>query len=400
MGSLTQYRGLPRQVYILSLSRVAISMGIMFVFPFLSLFLTSTLGYSEQTAGMIMVISSGGSIAGNLLGGKLADEISRKKVYMFSVTVVILSMSAAGFISNSSLVVPLIMVTYFSVNMILPTISAMILDWSDESNKTECYSLLYLASNVGCAIGPIVAGLLFYSHVEWIFFSMSIVFFITALLVYFGVREIYIPQKRVKKAAVTQHPQDSLIRIVFHKPVLLCFLGCLTILTLCYINLDFILPLQLSDLFGLNAGSKYSSLVWTINGIAVVICTPFIVSVSKKRHPLLNVCICGFLYALGFSFYALFENILLLQFAVIIWTSGEILLSTCSSIYIAEQCPQTHKGRSMALYESARSLGKLAGPLVAGFLLTANSYSQTWLIITMFCVITADVLFLLYIKFK
>lgn len=81
MNFLTQYQGLPRQVYLLSASRALISMGMMFVYPFLSLLLTSRLGYTEINASYIIVTASVASILGTLTGGKLSDEIGRKKVF-------------------------------------------------------------------------------------------------------------------------------------------------------------------------------------------------------------------------------------------------------------------------------------------------------------------------------
>ena len=54
-------------------------MGMMFVYPFLSLLLTSRLGYSEMEASYIVVIASIASTLGTLVGGKLSDEIGRKK---------------------------------------------------------------------------------------------------------------------------------------------------------------------------------------------------------------------------------------------------------------------------------------------------------------------------------
>lgn len=407
MNSFKQYRGLPKQVYLLAVSRGAVNMGIMFMFPFLSLLLTSRLGYSEQQAGYIIVAASACGIIGNILGGKLADEIGRKKVYAAAVILSIAATAAAGFLCSSRAVVFPIIIMYFTFNIILPCVSAMILDRSSDSNKTECYSLLYLATNVGGAIGPVIAGLLFYEHMPWIFFSMTIIFVPVALLLFFGVDDIYMPCRRMTRCN-EQHETiynksskgSSFLHIILKKPMLLLFLGCLSVLTLCYINLDFTLPLHLKMLFGLNAGSKYSSMVWTVNGITVVLLTPFLVLSSKTRNPLANISAASFLYAAGFSVYIFSENAFLLQCTTIIWTAGEILISTCAGIYIADQCPETHKGRSMALYEFSRSAGKLLGPVFAGFLLSRYSYSSTWFLIVCLCILSGIVLLLLYLRDK
>lgn len=387
MQFITQYKGLPKQVYILSISRAVISMGMMFVYPFLSLLLTNKLGYNELQASCIVVFCSLAAIAGTLTGGRLADTAGRKVVFVTAALIIICSMTLAGFLTETQLIIPLIITTYFAVNAILPAVSAMLLDWSDSENKTECFSMMYLASNIGGSLGPILAGLLFYSHMSWIFFSMAISFFLTLFPVCFFIRDIHVPIKvpAGKKPSVDAPKEADLLRILLNNPVLMIFILCLALLTLCYINLDFMLPLQLSDLFGLNAGSKYSSLIWTINGIVVVVCTPFIVSYTKKNHSLFNIGIACLLYALGFGFYVFSESLPVFMVSVLVWTSGEILISTCAGLYIADQTPATHKGRSMALYEFARSVGKLAGPLASGFLLTRFTYSQSWLFIVFIC---------------
>lgn len=396
MNFLTQYKGLPKQIYILSISRAVVSMGMMFVYPFLSLLLTSRLGYSEIEASYIVVIASIASTLGTLAGGKLSDEIGRKKVYVAATFVVIIVMTIAGFFASSHLVILFIIVTYLVASSILPTVSAMILDWADESNKTECFSLMYLSGNIGSALGPVIAGMLFYSHMPWIFFSMAIIYLLTFLLVLFSVQDIYTPRKETKHMEKVK--QQSLLKIVLQNPVLLIFTVCLAVLTLCYINLDFMLPLQLRDLFGLDAGSKYSSLVWTVNGGVVVACTPIIVSFTKKKHPLFNIGLACILYAAGFSLYGLSHSITVFMMAVIVWTSGEILISTCAGIYIADQSPETHKGRSMSLYEFARGLGRLTGPVFTGYLLTMLSYMQTWLVIAGICLAVDAVIWMLYKK--
>ena len=400
MNFFAQYKGLPKQVYFLAVSRGAVNMGIMFMFPFLSLLLTSRLGFSEQEASYIIVASSACGIIGNILGGKLSDELGRKKVYGTAILISIAATTIAGFICNGHLVIIPIIIMYFTFNIILPCVSAMILDHSNEKNKAECYSLLYLATNVGGAIGPVIAGLLFYKHMPWIFFSMAIIFLPAAVLLFFGVQDNYTPCRNTQQKNTLEQPfkkNKSFLYIIFNKPVLLVFLACLSILTLCYINLDFTLPLHLKQLFGLNAGSKYSSLVWTVNGITVVLLTPFLILSAKKRSPLLNISIASFLYAIGFSVYMLSENALILQCTTIIWTAGEILISTCAGIYIADQCPETHKGRSMALYEFSRSAGKLLGPIFAGFLLSRYSYSMTWFLIVCLCIASGIILRLLYL---
>lgn len=93
MNIVRQYKGLPRQIYYLSLSRMITEMGMMFVFPFMSLLLTQRLGYSEVETGYFLVVTSIGNMLGSLLGGKLSDELGRRVVYAWLTVTIVVSMT-------------------------------------------------------------------------------------------------------------------------------------------------------------------------------------------------------------------------------------------------------------------------------------------------------------------
>lgn len=404
MDFIKQYRGLSKQIYILSLSRAIVSMGMSFVFPFLSLLLTSAFGYSNTEAGYFTFIATLFSILGTVLGGKLADSLGRKKMYLYAALIAIVVVILAGIYAGETWGLVFIILAYADISAILPALSAMILDWSDKTNKSECFSLMYLSGNIGSALGPVIAGFLFYSHMPWIFYNMAIAFLFTFFLILFSVKDIYIPKSKSKARIENRQEgnaenagQDrSVIAVLFRNPVLLIFILCLCLLNLCYINLDFMLPLQFTTLFGLNIGSKCSSLIWTINGIIVVTTTPVIVSFTKKLHPLFNIMIASLLHAIGFANYIFASGIAAFMLPIIIWTAGEVLVSTCAGIYIADQAPPTHKGRSMSLYEFSRGVGRLAGPVFSGQLLLVFSYEEVWFIITLICILVSLIIWLLY----
>ncbi|MGN0660073.1 MAG: MFS transporter [Emergencia sp.] len=396
MNFLTQYRGLPRQVYILSAARAVISVGMILVYPFLSLFLTSRLNFSETAASAVVVLNSLFSMAGAMAGGRMADKAGRKPVFYVASAATAAAMTAAGLLSKTYLMIPFVFIASFADSAILPAVSAMVLDQAGNSSRTECFSLQYLTGNIGCAAGPVISGLLFYEHTPWIFYSMAIAFFLTLVIVGAGVRDIYTPVRSElsqKKCCKRQSAdEEGTMHLLLRNPFLLIFTVTLAVLTLCYINLDFMLPLQLSGLFGLKTGSQASSLIWTINGITVILLTPLLISLTKHFHQLASITAACILYAAGFGLYAFAEQLPVFLLIVPLWTSGEILISTGAAIYIAEQMPDSHKGRSMALYESARAAGKLSGPLCAGFLLSFFSYSQVWIIISLLCLAAAVVM--------
>lgn len=392
MGFLRQYSSLPTTIYVLSFTRATVSMGSMIIFPFLSLMLTTHLGYNESTAGIIIFFTSLSNVSGSVAGGFLADAFDRKRIIIISSSIVAVFAVIISAILPSKMTLLAIIIMFFAFSTIFPTISAMILDYSLPTNKSECFSLMYLSSNIGSALGPILTGLLFYSHMSWIFLCSALLFLITIIAVVFGIRE------HAKEKIATRDGIGFSFSLLTVPLILFCL--CLAIFNLSYISLDFVLPLQLSDYFGLNAGSKYSSLIWSINGLAVVFLTPVIIFFSKKINHILSVAIGGIFYAIGFMIYAVSKDMVLLLLTTLVWTVGEILISTSAGIFIADHLPSGYKGRSMALYEFSCAVGKLIAPVGFGFILYHFAYLHLWIVIVLLCIIFSVVTFLLYFNDK
>lgn len=196
--------------------------------------------------------------------------------------------------------------------------------------------------------------------------------------------------------SLVKKKEESLAAALVKRPVLLAFIIALVILTACYQEISFILPLQFSKLFGLAAGSRYSGFLWSVNAIVCVTCTPLITSVCKKRNQLLNIAIATVFYAIGFGLNGMVHEIIMFYGAVVVWTCGEILISTGSGVFIASYAPDTHRARFQSLYEMARGLGRGVGPNVFGMYLTTHSYGSAWRVISLVCIGAVIYLLILY----
>ena len=77
------YRGLSKEVWFMALTMLVNRAGAM-VIPFLSLYLTSHLGFSLNQVGWILSFYGFGSVAGVFMGGKLSDRLGYYKVMYLS----------------------------------------------------------------------------------------------------------------------------------------------------------------------------------------------------------------------------------------------------------------------------------------------------------------------------
>lgn len=398
MHLLDQYRNLPRQIYSIAAVRMIAEIGIMFVFPFMSLLSTQRLGFTTVQAGYIMSVLSVCSIIGSLIGGKMADRFGRRRVYLLLCAFVIAFMLLAGLFGTNRIVIVFVVAAQaFNVAM-LPAASAIIVDLSDESDRDDCFSLVYIFTNIGAAVGPVLAGMLFYEHMSLSFWAMAFFYALAFFIMLTRVRESGARTVKTEEKREGGAQEVPLLKMVLGSPTIPWFMLGFILMTMCYMELSYMLPLQLSDELGLDIGSKMSSVVWIINGAVVVLLSPLLHLWIRKHRALYNIIFGCLIYVVGFGCYALPFRMPLFLAATVIWTCGEICINTETNIFLAEQAPDTHTGRMISLNEFGRAAGKALGPLLTGYALNVLSYQTIWLAAACLCLVVAGVFALLYRK--
>lgn len=388
---IDQYRGLPRQVYILMTARLIIAMGT-FVFPFLTMFLSSRMDMTDQEASRYLLLVALVQIPANLLGGKLADRFNRKRVYGTALLLSAGFFTCSGFFCDQAFVVYLILVGYFFSNIGQPILSAMMMDVTNEKNRQESFSLIYLGFNIGYAVGPLVAGLLFENHTPWIFWGQALLT-ATAVALIWTLSAKAQPQKDQLPTGASQSPaaKVSLWSLLRRDPVMLCFALFLTCYSLAYSQISYLMPLDLEQVQGISAAAKSVSLIWSFNGAVVFLGSPIVVLLTKKYPAVVNTAVGGVIYMLAFGSVAFTGGrMTLILPLVLVWTVAEILCNTNSGVFIANHAPATHRARYQSVYDLTHNLGKALGPLVMGFYLgIGHTYHQGWLFVAIICGLAA-----------
>ena len=200
--------------------------------------------------------------------------------------------------------------------------------------------LMYLSNNVGVAIGPAIGGMIFYSHMEWTYMIQSIL--VGAGIAFFAlnVSENYSRSEALRKAAeqrmmkekaekaaepaaqkapLAPEREQSLLSVINEHKLLRTFILALATVSICYQMTNFMLSMQTTDLFGLEVSSRYSGFVWTTNGIVIVLCTPFLLSLTRKNHHLVNRAIGTCLYAIGYGSYSFMKFPFMVVIGAVIW---------------------------------------------------------------------------------
>ncbi|MGE4452996.1 MAG: MFS transporter [Sphaerochaeta sp.] len=394
------YRGLPQPIYVLFFATVINSIGI-FIYPFLTLYLTRRLGYSPLEAGTFMTIASILYVPGSFIGSKLADTIGRKPVLVVFQLLMDLCFILAGFFEGEAFVPYFILLGLFFDGAVDPAREALKTDVTSFENRQVSFSLIYLGHNVGYSIGPVIAGYLFYSAPQWLFYGNAAAGILSVLLVMAKVKESKPSKELIEESKSWQSTEKGeeggLFKALFTRPRLLFFALSITFFSFAYSQTLFALPLLTTNLFG-QAGAPLYGRMMAINGIVVVICNPILVSLLKRFHPLANSTLSGILYAIGFGLFAFATTPLLFMALTVIYTFGEIISATNDNFYVANNTPISHRSRFSAILPIIMGTGHAIAPITGGLIIESYSMSLLWISTSLAALIGATGVFLIYLK--
>lgn len=404
--SLTKFRstysGLPGSVYIIFFARIVNSMG-NFVFPFMTLLLTSKIHIGEERAGMYLLIASVLQVPGSMLGGKLCDVMGRKKIMItFMGLAGVCFIPCIFFIDNPETlaIIPLFLIlsSFFS-SVSSPASGAMMNDLTNPENRQSAFSLLYMGLNVGAAIGSMIAGYLFNNHMQILFLGDIITTLLAIILLSFFVKEtrptnedLVISNSELNdEKAVT----GGLLAAMLRRPGLLVFALLDTIYAFIYAQTRFSMPLHANSVFGEELGSRYFGTLNTINCLEVIVLTTLITFLTRKIRAIYNIAIAGIFYAVGFGMLFVVNSFWLFVLSTVIWTIGEIISATNVGVYIANHAPITHRGRFNAVIHIITGTGSSIAPYIMGGFISHHGVKYVWPIQFFLGVSAAFLMFLL-----
>lgn len=377
------YRGLPKPVYALFIATIMNGLGI-FVYPFMVLLLTQRLGYSDAWAGMFMSLAALAYLPGSFVGGKLADKIGRKKVMIYSQVLASIMFIVCGFLGTSHLVPLFIFFNLMFDGATDPARSALMTDITTQENRQVSFSLNYLGYNIGFSLGPVIAGVLFYTAPEWLFFGNAIATLLSITWVAFTVPESKPDQQAIEASFNTDSTEKAhaggWISALLSRPRLLILALCITFFSFSYSQTLFALPLYTTSLYGKAGATLYGSIM-SLNAIVVVASNAFLVMALRRYHPLRNIAIAGLLYTIGFSCMGLIQAPIWLYFLAVVFTLGEVIDATNTHYYIANNTPISHRARFSAVLPVIMGTGHAIAPLIGGQISSRYGLDILWLIV-------------------
>lgn len=394
------FKDLPRSIWALFAVRLIIAAG-NFVFPFLTLILTTRLGWSADRAGLFLTIMQAAALPGVLMGGKLSDSVGRKRIIITCQGIAAILFFICLAVGFKPILPYLIAGASVLLAMTWPISGALVADLAPPETRKNAYALLYWGNNIGFSVGPLAAGFLLHRAPGLMFAGNACALCISIfILIRFVPETVRIrpdaarkedasigkePEQAAQAAPTMQAAQNSseagfrgsLWAILRERPEIIFFVLLVAVMNFVYSQQSFSLPLYLNERMG-ERGSEVFGSAMTVNGLTVVFCTLLLSRLTAKVPVLVIMAIAAFLYGLGFGLLALPPSFLLVVVSTIVWTWGEILAATNINVYIASKTPMTHRGRVNSFTSLITNLGSLSGPVLAGVIIRAEGIRAVW----------------------
>ncbi|WP_046756987.1 MDR family MFS transporter [Kordia jejudonensis] len=384
LNYIDSFKGLSKEIWFLALISLVNRAGTM-VIPFLSLYLTKELNFSESDAGSILVFFGIGSLFGSFLGGKLVDKVGFYKIMIFSLFVTGFGFIGLQYVSSFWGLCFAILGIMTIADMFRPAIFVSLKAYSKPENQTRSLALIRLAINLGMGIGPTLAG--------WIIVTKgyNILFWIDGITCIIAIVIFYMLVKEQKRPVAENSEEVTIVdkNAAYKDKSYWIFIAICFFMGMAFFQLIITMPIYQNDQFGLTEFD--TGLIMFINvAIIVIFEMPFINYLEQRNISATKLIIYGSIL-FGLSFYVLLYNVWvgMLIVSIVIITLGEMIGFPYTNAYAINRAKDGNEGSYMALYAMAFSLAHIFSSKT-GLEIVANfGHQVNWFVTGTFGVIGA-----------
>jgi MFS family permease len=368
--------GLPRVFWWVWVSTLVARTGA-FVAPFLSYYLTRSLGHSAAFAGFVAALNAGGAAVSAVVGGVLADRVGRRATLLGALVASAVTLVALGSVHTVGLIAVLAFLAGLANNATRPATGAIIADIVPSRDRGRAYALNYWAINLGFAVAMLSAGAVASHGYSLLFFGDAMANVGCAVVVFFTVPETR-PVVRVAAyapssgATAEASGRAGSLADVLRDRIFLGFLGAVLVGAIIYSQAQTVQPIMMGQ-DGLGPGA-YGA-VAALNGILIgVLQLPMTTWMRRYTHGTV-LAASSFLMGAGFAVPLLISAVGhpmgVYATSVVVWTIAEIGNTPPQMALGADLAPAHLRGRYQGMSTLAWSVAGIVGPLVGGWALSA-----------------------------
>jgi predicted MFS family arabinose efflux permease len=379
------YTGLSRRMWLLAVVMLINRSGTM-VLPFMTLY-CKHIGYSTKQAGYVVALYGLGSVVGAFLGGKISDRFGFYYTQFFALICGGILFITLG-LMNSYLS---ICICTFFLSMVnesfRPANATAVAHYSTPESRTQSFSLVRLAINLGWGVGGALGGFLASVDYHLLFWVDGLTNISAAFLLLWLLPKVSLAQQqnlsKAKPVAVKERPAHA-------DKTFMYFIGLQVLFALCFFQLFTTIPMYFKE--GLHMNEFWIGVVMSMNGILIAVLEMVIVFKLEGRYPYLRLMTFGtILMAAAFLILNIpLSNGFVIAFvSMIVMTFAEMTAMPFMNSFYISRSSEGNRGEYAALYTMAWSTAQVIGSASGTQIAYAAGFNNLWWITISLCILTA-----------
>lgn len=375
-------RNMPRTLWILVIGMAINVTGSSFLWPLNTIYVHDHLGKSLSIAGVVLMLNSGVGIIGNLVGGMLFDKLGGFKSVMLGIVTTLLAVVGLVFFHSWPHYAIFLTLVGFGVGIVFPVCYAYAgAIWPEGGRRA--FNAIYVAQNVGVAIGAALGGLIASFSFEYIFIGNALMYIIFFFIMFFGLKNVKVDhargneqEKSVIKGVVNRTRWYALVTLCVG--YLLCWLS--------YVQWTTTIAAYTQEL---DISLKQYSVLWTLNGALIVLAQPLLSKLLDRWMDRLKLQMLIGFAIFTVSFVILLKASLFWHFvvAMVVLTIAEMLVWPAVPTVASKLAPEGREGFYQGFVNSTATAGRMIGPLLGGFIVDVAGIEQLLLLLIVFLLI-------------
>jgi MFS family permease len=376
---------MPRSLWLLIIGMAVNMTGSSFLWPLNTIYIHDHLGKSLSVAGLVLMLNNAASVIGNLIGGSLYDKIGGYKSVLLGIGTTLIALLCLCVWNSWPEYIIFLGIIGLGTGMIFPSMYAMSgAVWREGGRKA--FNALYVAANLGVAIGSALGGFVADYSFRYIFIANTFMYLIFLCLAVFGYRGIVMVNHK-KNTDIPQMIKTQAQKKNLRALLILCIGYLLS--WAAYVQWSTTISAYIQEL---HISLKQYGFLWTINGALIVLGQPLIKVFIKYFAKSLKIqMIMGMIVFIGsFLVVAYVHAFLGFVVGMIILTIGEMFVWPAVPTVAFNLAPKGREGFYQGMVNSTATGGRMIGPLAGGMLV--DHYGMTMLFIVMIVLFVISIL--------
>ena len=350
---------MPKSVWWLVIGMALNITGSSFLWPLNTIYMNEELNKSLTVAGLVLLINSMGMVAGNLLGGTLFDKLGGYKTILLGTAICLFSTTLLNLFHGWPWYAVWLVLLGFGGGLIIPAIYAMAgAVWPNGGRQT--FNAIYLAQNIGVALGAALGGFVAELSFNYIFIANLCMYILFAIVAIFNFNI---------NLEIKVKPNDSLTLFAKeNRPQLLSLLLICAMFSICWIAYIQWESTIASFTQQINISMGQYSLLWTVNGILILVAQPLISPIIRllKGNLKYQMYIGIAIFILSFFVTSFAQQFSIFMIGMVILSLGEMFVWPAVPAIAHKLAPTGKEGAYQGYVNSASTIGKAIGPVFGG----------------------------------